>query len=74
MEYPSEVFTCNKVLVFNLGFDSKGDDVLNSWVYVPDKEYIHMEASIEYIKEGGYYLLFYEKGFIRAWGAIKVKS
>ena len=40
MEYPSEVFTCNKVLVFNLGFDSKGDDVLNSWVYVPDKEYI----------------------------------
>ena len=41
---------------------------------LPDKEYIHMEASIEYIKEGGYYLLFYEKGFIRAWGAIKVKS
>ncbi len=40
----------------------------------PPKEYIHMEASIEYVKEGGYYLLFYEKGFIRAWGAIKVKS
>ena len=39
----------------------------------PPKEYIHMEASIEYIKEGGYYLLMYEKGFIRAWGAIKVK-
>ena len=41
---------------------------------LPEREYIHMEASIEYIKEGGYYLLFYERGFIRAWGAIKVKS
>ena len=38
----------------------------------PPKDYIHMEASIDYIKEGGYYLIRYEKGFIRAWGAIKV--
>ncbi|MCQ2754381.1 MAG: hypothetical protein MJ231_04955 [bacterium] len=37
----------------------------------PKKEYLHMEASIDYIKEGGYYLIRYEKGFIRAWGAIK---
>ncbi|MBQ7126847.1 hypothetical protein IJO12_07155 [bacterium] len=37
----------------------------------PAKEYIHMEAMIEYIKEQGYYLIKYEKGFIRAWGAIK---
>lgn len=39
----------------------------------PPKEYLHMEASIEYVKEGGYYLIMYEKGFLRAWGAIKVK-
>ena len=39
---------------------------------VPNKEYIFMRASIEYIKEGGYYLILYEKGFIRAWGAIKI--
>ena len=39
----------------------------------PPEEYIHLDASIEYIKEGGYYLIRYEKGFIRAWGAIKVK-
>lgn len=39
---------------------------------VPKKEYIHLEASIDYIKEGGYYLIRYEKGFLRAWGAIKV--
>lgn len=37
----------------------------------PPKDYIHMDATIEYIKEGGYYLIMYEKGFIRAWGAIK---
>ena len=38
--YPDDVFSCNKVLVFNLGFDSKGNDKLNSWVYVPEKEFI----------------------------------
>jgi hypothetical protein len=37
----------------------------------PPSEYVHMEASIKYIKEGGYYLIMYEKGFIRAWGAFK---
>ncbi len=40
----------------------------------PPKEYEHMEASIEYVKEGGYYLIMYEKGFLRAWGAIKIKQ
>ncbi len=37
----------------------------------PDEEKIHMEASIEYIKDGGYFLIKYERGTIRAWGAIK---
>ena len=37
----------------------------------PPQEYQHMEAAIDYVKEGGYYLIKYEKGFIRAWGAIK---
>ena len=37
----------------------------------PPQEYEHMDASIEYIKEGEYYLIKYEKGYIRAWGAIK---
>ena len=41
---------------------------------LPEKEYVHLEASIEYIKEGGYYLIRYEKGYIRAWGAIKLKQ
>ena len=37
----------------------------------PPQEYEHMDASIEYVKDGGYYLIMYEKGFIRAWGAVK---
>lgn len=37
----------------------------------PDEDKIHMEASIEYIKNGDYWLLKYERGPIRAWGAIK---
>ena len=37
----------------------------------PPKEYEHMDATIEYIKDGGYYLIMYEKGYIRAWGAVK---
>lgn len=41
---------------------------------LPPKDYTHMEASIEYIKEGGYYLIRYEKSFLRAWGAIKVTN
>lgn len=41
---------------------------------LPQKEYVHMEATIDYIKEGRYYLIRYEKGYIRAWGAIKVKE
>ena len=40
----------------------------------PPKEYEHMEAAIEYVKDGGYYLIMYEKGFIRAWGVIKIKT
>lgn len=36
----SNEFSCNKVLVFNLGFDSKGNDSVNSWIYVPEKEFI----------------------------------
>jgi hypothetical protein len=40
---------------------------------VPNNNYIHMDATIEYIKEGGYYLVKYEKGVIRAWGAIRMR-
>lgn len=32
----AEVYSWNKVLVFNLGFDAKGKDEVNNWVYFPD--------------------------------------
>ena len=41
---------------------------------LPKEDYIHMKATIDYIKEGRYYLIMYEKGYIRAWGAIKIQE
>lgn len=38
--YSPDIFTWNKVLVFNLGFDRKADDVQNSWIYVPDPDIV----------------------------------
>lgn len=40
----------------------------------PDPNYVYMNATIEYIKEGGYYLVTYENGMYRAWGAIKTRN
>lgn len=37
----------------------------------PITDEIKMKATIEYIPKGGYYLIMYERGYIRAWGAIK---
>ena len=35
-----DVFTCNKVLVFNIGFNKKGKDMHTSWLYIPSKEFV----------------------------------
>ena len=40
IDYPKDIFTCNKVLVFNLGFDLKGNDQINNWIYIPNKEFV----------------------------------
>jgi len=37
--YNKDIYSWNKVLVFNLGFNKKGDDKINNWVYFPEKEY-----------------------------------
>ena len=37
----------------------------------PKPEYIYSNAEIEYVQDGGYLLIKYEMGSIRAWGAIK---
>lgn len=36
-----------------------------------DKEKIYMEANIEYVEDGHYYLVKYVRGTIKAWGVIK---
>lgn len=38
IEYEESIYSWNKVLVFNLGFNKKGNDVKNHWVYFPNKE------------------------------------
>ncbi len=40
IEYKREIFTWNKVLVFNLGFDSGGSYNKNSWVYIPNPDIV----------------------------------
>lgn len=37
----------------------------------PDEPDVYMEASIEYIKNGKYYLIKYQRGVIKAWGVFK---
>jgi len=37
--YNKNLYSWNKVLVFNLGFNKKGQDGKNHWVYFPGKEY-----------------------------------
>ena len=37
----------------------------------PDEPKIYMEADIEYVPDGKYYLIKYQKGTIKAWGVFK---
>lgn len=39
VDYDTSIYSWNKVMVFNLGFDKKGKDQKNHWVYFPGKEY-----------------------------------
>jgi len=39
IEFNREIYSWNKVLVFNLGFNKKGIDKKNHWVYFPEKKY-----------------------------------
>ena len=39
IEYDKSLYTSNKVLVFNIGFDKKGLDTRNHWMYFPESKY-----------------------------------
>ena len=38
--YDQDAYTWNKVLVFNLGFDAKGPERTNCWMYIPENKYV----------------------------------
>ena len=38
--YDKDAYTWNKVLVFNLGFDAKGTERTNCWMYIPENKYV----------------------------------
>lgn len=38
--YDKKIYSCNKVVVFNIGFDRKGAETKNNWIYFPDKAYV----------------------------------
>ena len=38
--HDQDAYTWNKVLVFNLGFDAKGPERTNCWMYIPENKYV----------------------------------
>lgn len=64
IEYPDDIFSWNKVLVFNLGFDKKGKDTINSWVYVPSENIVFYRVGYyDNIIGGDRMSLYVEIGF-----------
>ena len=39
VNYDESIYNWNQVLCFNLGFDKKGADTTNHWLYFPEKKY-----------------------------------
>lgn len=39
IEYEKNIYNWNKVLVFNLGFDKKGQNTIDHWIYFPESKY-----------------------------------
>ena len=40
LSYNKNIYSWNKVLVYNLGFHKQSNDIKNHWIYFPEKEYI----------------------------------
>lgn len=63
-EYDPSVYTWNKVLVFNLGFDVKGNDTVDHWLYFPEKKYCFYRVGFyDNILNQGCMSLYVELGF-----------
>ncbi len=40
IDYDKSLYTSNQVLVFNIGFNKKGLERVNNWIYFPEKKYL----------------------------------
>ncbi len=40
VNYEKSIYSWNKVLVFNLGFDKKGPETKNNWIYFPGRDLV----------------------------------
>lgn len=73
MDYDADIYSWNKVLVFNLGFDKKGKDILNNWIYFPSKELCFYRVGYyDNIFAGKHMSLYVELGFSKNTAAIDI--
>lgn len=64
LDHDPSVYSCNKVLVFNLGFDSKGPERVNNWIYYPDPDLVFYRVGFyDNILGQGKMSLYVEIGF-----------
>lgn len=64
IDYDRSVYSWNKVLVFNLGFDKKGPETKNNWIYFPDRDLVFYRVGFyDNITGGDKMSLYVEIGF-----------
>ena len=64
VNYDPALYSCNKVLVFNLGFDKKGPERQNNWIYYPDPSLVfHRVGFYDNILQQDRMSLYVEIGF-----------
>lgn len=64
IDYDRSVYSWNKVLVFNLGFDKKGPETKNNWIYFPDRDIVFYRVGFyDNITGGDKMSLYVEIGF-----------
>lgn len=66
IQYDKKIYSWNKVLVFNLGFDSKGLNTEQHWIYFPDNDYVFYRVGFyDNILNQNKMSLYVEIGFSR---------
>lgn len=64
IDYDKSIYNWNQVLVFNIGFDRKGHNTSDHWIYFPDKEYCFYRVGFyDNILDSNRMSLYVELGF-----------